>query len=98
MKKKNYKCCGKKYKNIDITKFNEKCLSCKKGAANNKYIVCCHVGYLGRKNDKKAKILKQNTAYYENHMNYIITCKKCFEEIESYWKGMWADYYSMIMR
>lgn len=32
MKKKNYKCCGKKYKNIDITKFNEKCLSCKKGA------------------------------------------------------------------
>ena len=88
MKKKNYKCCGKSYMKIDETKFNKKCLICKKNNKNNKKLVCgCMCG------PHQGKIYRQSTAYVEDFNNYIICCEDEFREIEIYWSERWADYY-----
>lgn len=92
MKKKNYKCCGKKYNITDTEKYNYKCTLCKKGGINNKILKCTGIYDC----NKQGKIRRQNTAYHKISDNYIVACDCCFKEIEDNWSEMWADYYSMI--
>jgi hypothetical protein len=46
---------------------------------------------------KPMKRWRQNTAYDNPLSNYVTCCEDCFEEIEEYWAGQWADYYAMVM-
>lgn len=92
MKKKNYKCCGRKYSELNSKKFNFKCLFCKKNNKKNKALVCACDWHMGEKH--QGLIQKQNTSYIDDHLNYIICCDHYIEEINEYWDERWQDYYS----
>lgn len=34
---------------------------------------------------------RQNTSYMDEESNYIVCCKSCFENIESYWDERWQE-------
>lgn len=34
-----------------------------------------------------------NTAYEEDEMNWIYTCKECYKEAITHYEEMWLDYY-----
>ena len=37
---------------------------------------------------------RQNTQYVDEEKNWVTCCRQQFEEIQSYWKERWDDYYS----
>lgn len=41
-----------------------------------------------------ARYHRQNTNYIEEERNWVVLCKDCEEENDSYWEGMWEDYYA----
>lgn len=36
---------------------------------------------------------RQNTAYVEDSMNWVILCPDCSKENDKYWKDQWSEYY-----
>ena len=40
---------------------------------------------------------RQNTQYYNDSYNWLISCRPCFKEGEEYWAERWADYYSGLL-
>ena len=40
------------------------------------------------------KKFRINTTYENDNLNYMVGCKFCKEENDSYWNSMWEDYYS----
>lgn len=51
--------------------------------------VLCEVPNCGSRN---AIIYKQNTAYYENKLNYACLCPNCKVENDHYWEDCWIEY------
>lgn len=40
---------------------------------------------------------EQNTRYVKEEMNFVTSCKECFDEIQEFWKEQWEDYYANCM-
>ncbi len=41
---------------------------------------------------KYPRIYAQNTAYTEDHMNYVCLCSGCRDENDKYWEEMWEEH------
>lgn len=44
--------------------------------------------------DRPAKRRRQDTAYVDDEMNWVVMCDECAKHNEEHWKSMWAEYYA----
>lgn len=52
--------------------------------------VCEHCG----SEDSTVKFRRQNTAFVDEKLNWVVLCDECHKENEEHWAEMWDDYYS----
>ena len=43
------------------------------------------------------RVWRENTAYYDEHRNWVHCCADCFVERQRCWEEQWAMYYNMVM-
>lgn len=37
---------------------------------------------------------RQNTAYADDSLNWVVQCDECFAETQAYWEERWAEYHA----
>jgi hypothetical protein len=53
----------------------------------------CH-GWEGPCESNNATHLRQNTAYYDDTINWITLCPECMKANRAYWDERWVEYWS----
>lgn len=43
---------------------------------------------------KYPRMRRMNTAYVKDELNYMRSCRRCFEEMEVVYDAQWDEYYS----
>jgi DNA-directed RNA polymerase subunit M/transcription elongation factor TFIIS len=40
---------------------------------------------------------RTRNAYVDDERNFLVSCAKCYDEDDAYWKEQWEDFYSNCM-